>query len=41
LTSAIGVPHSGFWPSLVVSAIGAIVLLFLHSLFRGRSVSYR
>jgi uncharacterized membrane protein YeaQ/YmgE (transglycosylase-associated protein family) len=31
----------GSFPSLVVSAIGAIVLLFLVNLFRGRSASYR
>ena len=37
LAHALGYTYSGFWPSLVVSAIGAILLLFLLGLFKGRS----
>jgi uncharacterized membrane protein YeaQ/YmgE (transglycosylase-associated protein family) len=36
-----GFTYTGFWPSLVVSAIGAIVLLFIVGLFQSRSASYR
>jgi uncharacterized membrane protein YeaQ/YmgE (transglycosylase-associated protein family) len=41
LAHALGFTYSGFWPSLVVSAIGAIVLLFLVGWFRGDSVRYQ
>jgi uncharacterized membrane protein YeaQ/YmgE (transglycosylase-associated protein family) len=41
LAEVLGFTYSGFWASLVVSALGAIVLLFLLNLFRGRSISYR
>jgi uncharacterized membrane protein YeaQ/YmgE (transglycosylase-associated protein family) len=41
LAHLLGFTYSGFWPSLVVSAIGAILLLFLLNLLRGRNVSYR
>jgi uncharacterized membrane protein YeaQ/YmgE (transglycosylase-associated protein family) len=37
---ALGYTYSGFWPSLLVSALGAIVLLFIVGLFRGRRHSY-
>jgi len=36
VASAVGLHYTGFWPSLLVSAIGAIVLLALLNLFRGR-----
>ena len=34
LAHALGFAFVGFWPSLVVSALGAIVLLFIVGLFR-------
>jgi uncharacterized membrane protein YeaQ/YmgE (transglycosylase-associated protein family) len=34
LAHALGFAYVGFWPSLVVSAVGAIVLLFILGLFR-------
>lgn len=34
LAHALGFTYVGFWPSLVVSALGAIVLLFILGLFR-------
>jgi uncharacterized membrane protein YeaQ/YmgE (transglycosylase-associated protein family) len=34
LAHALGFNYAGFWPSLAVSAVGAIVLLFLLGLFR-------
>ncbi len=34
IAQGFGVQWQGFWASLVVSAIGAIVLLFILSLFR-------
>jgi uncharacterized membrane protein YeaQ/YmgE (transglycosylase-associated protein family) len=39
LAHVLGFTYVGFWPSLLVSAIGAIVLLFIVGLFR--SPSYR
>jgi uncharacterized membrane protein YeaQ/YmgE (transglycosylase-associated protein family) len=39
LAYLLGFAYVGFWPSLVVSAIGAIVLLFLLGLMRGRSAA--
>ena len=39
LAHALGMNYSGFWPSLAVSAVGAIVLLFLVGLFQNRSAS--
>jgi uncharacterized membrane protein YeaQ/YmgE (transglycosylase-associated protein family) len=41
LAHALGFTYSGFWPSLVVSALGAIVLLFLVGWFRGDRVRYQ
>ncbi len=38
LASALGIGFAGFWGSLAVSAIGAILLLWIVSLFRGRPV---
>ena len=35
-----GFNYAGFLPSLIMSTIGAIVLLFILGLFRGRSASY-
>jgi uncharacterized membrane protein YeaQ/YmgE (transglycosylase-associated protein family) len=34
LAHALGFTYAGFWASLVVSALGAIVLLFIVGLFR-------
>ena len=34
LAHALGFTYVGFWPSLLVSALGAIVLLFILGLFR-------
>lgn len=34
LANALGFTYQGFWPSLAVSAIGAIVLLFVLGLLR-------
>ena len=34
LAHALGFTYIGFWPSLLVSALGAIVLLFILGLFR-------
>ena len=34
LAHALGFNYAGFWPSLLVSALGAIVLLFILGLFR-------
>lgn len=36
LASSLGVGFAGFWGSLMVSTLGAIVLLLLVNLFRGR-----
>jgi uncharacterized membrane protein YeaQ/YmgE (transglycosylase-associated protein family) len=36
---AAGLTYSGFWASLAVSAVGAIVLLFIVGLFQNRSAS--
>lgn len=36
LASTLGVGFAGFWGSLLVSAVGAILLLWLVSLFRSR-----
>jgi uncharacterized membrane protein YeaQ/YmgE (transglycosylase-associated protein family) len=36
LANILGIGFAGFWGSLLVSAVGAIVLLWLVSLFRGR-----
>jgi uncharacterized membrane protein YeaQ/YmgE (transglycosylase-associated protein family) len=41
LAHALGLTYTGFWPSLAVSAVGAIVLLFILGLFQSRSTSYR
>lgn len=38
LANALDIGFAGFWGSLIVSAIGAIVLLWLVSLFRRRPV---
>jgi uncharacterized membrane protein YeaQ/YmgE (transglycosylase-associated protein family) len=37
---ALGFDYAGFWSSLAVSALGAIILLFVLGLFRRRSTSY-
>jgi uncharacterized membrane protein YeaQ/YmgE (transglycosylase-associated protein family) len=39
LAQALDITYSGFWASLLVSALGAILLLFIVGLFRGRSPS--
>jgi len=39
IASAMGIAFAGFWGSLVVSAVGAIVLLALLGLFRRRPLS--
>lgn len=39
LANALDITYSGFWASLVVSALGAILLLFIVGLFRGRSAA--
>jgi uncharacterized membrane protein YeaQ/YmgE (transglycosylase-associated protein family) len=36
IASSLGVGFAGFWGSLMVSTLGAIVLLLLVNLFRGR-----
>lgn len=36
LASAMGIGFAGFWGSLMVSTVGAIVLLFIVGMFRGR-----
>ena len=36
IASALGVGFAGFWGSLMVSTVGAIVLLALVGMFRGR-----
>ena len=36
LASALGIGFAGFWGSLLVSTAGAIVLLFLVGMLRGR-----
>jgi uncharacterized membrane protein YeaQ/YmgE (transglycosylase-associated protein family) len=41
IAHAAGFNYAGFWASLLVSALGAIVLLFIVGLFRGRSHSYQ
>jgi uncharacterized membrane protein YeaQ/YmgE (transglycosylase-associated protein family) len=41
LAHAFDITYQGFWASLVVSALGAIVLLFIVGLVRGRSTSYQ
>ena len=40
LAHALGYTYAGFWPSLLVSALGAIVLLFIVGFIRGRSATY-
>ncbi len=37
----LGFAYAGFWPSLVVSAVGAIAFLFILDLVRGRSTADR
>jgi uncharacterized membrane protein YeaQ/YmgE (transglycosylase-associated protein family) len=37
----LGFAYAGFWPSLVVSAVGAILFLFILDLVRGRSTADR
>jgi uncharacterized membrane protein YeaQ/YmgE (transglycosylase-associated protein family) len=39
LAHALNLNYSGFWQSLAVSAVGAIVLLFIVGLFQNRSAS--
>ena len=39
LAGALGIEFAGFWGSLLVSAVGAIVLLWLVSLFRRRPLA--
>ncbi len=39
IANAMGIAFAGFWGSLVVSAVGAIVLLFLVGLFRRRPLA--
>lgn len=39
LANVLGFTYQGFWASLVVSALGAIVLLFVVGLFRRTSYS--
>jgi uncharacterized membrane protein YeaQ/YmgE (transglycosylase-associated protein family) len=41
IAHALGLIYTGFWASLAVSAVGAIVLLFLLGLFQGSRASYR
>jgi uncharacterized membrane protein YeaQ/YmgE (transglycosylase-associated protein family) len=38
LADAMDIGFAGFWGSLVVSAVGAIVLLWIVGMFRGRRV---
>lgn len=38
IAGALGIGFGGFWGSLIVSAIGAVVLLFLLSLVKRRAV---
>lgn len=40
IAHALGYIYAGFWPSLLVSALGAVLLLFILGLIRGRSTSY-
>jgi uncharacterized membrane protein YeaQ/YmgE (transglycosylase-associated protein family) len=37
IASAMGIAFAGFWGSLLVSTIGAIVLLFIVGMFRRRT----
>ena len=39
VASAMGIGFAGFWGSLIVSAVGAILLLFLVGLFRRRPLA--
>lgn len=39
IANALGIAFAGFWGSLLVSALGAIVLLFLLGLFRRRPIA--
>jgi uncharacterized membrane protein YeaQ/YmgE (transglycosylase-associated protein family) len=39
IASAMGIAFAGFWGSLLVSALGAILLLWLFSLVRRRPLS--
>ena len=39
VANALGLTYSGFWASLAISAVGAIVLLFIVGLFQNRSAS--
>jgi uncharacterized membrane protein YeaQ/YmgE (transglycosylase-associated protein family) len=41
IAHAAGFTYAGFWASLAVSALGAIVLLFILGLFRGRSARFQ
>ena len=36
IANAMGIGFAGFWGSLLVSTVGAIVLLFIVGMFRGR-----
>jgi uncharacterized membrane protein YeaQ/YmgE (transglycosylase-associated protein family) len=38
LADVLGIAFAGFWGSLIISALGAIVLLWLVSMFKGRRV---
>jgi uncharacterized membrane protein YeaQ/YmgE (transglycosylase-associated protein family) len=40
LVHGLGYTYVGFWPSLLVSALGAIVLLLILGMFRRNSPSY-
>ena len=39
IANAMGIAFAGFWGSLLVSALGAIVLLWIVSLFRKRPLA--
>jgi uncharacterized membrane protein YeaQ/YmgE (transglycosylase-associated protein family) len=39
LASALGIAFAGFWGSLIVSAIGAVIFLALLGMFRRRPMS--
>jgi uncharacterized membrane protein YeaQ/YmgE (transglycosylase-associated protein family) len=39
IANAVGIAFAGFWGSLLISALGAILLLWLVSLFRRRPLA--
>ena len=41
IAHVLGFAYAGFWPSLAVSAAGAILFLFILDLVRGRSTADR